>query len=252
MKVGDKYIIEIEEVIRRNGAPQIARVKGFNALVFDKYGLEKLEPYDGEKLYRKGYEEGHRTGMIDGVMNIKVDEVSYQRGYKDGQKDRDMDIPPSIDDAYNRGYKDAEKKHNSDLDYKAGLEDGRMEAWELVKRIESVPDKGGLTNAQIEEVFGRYWTSYSLYNEFSADEALDLYRQWEDRQKHDAEIKVGDEVVIDDKGRKAVVSRVLDNGLYNIVFFNGDTNCVDRCFIAKTGRHFDAIAEVLAELGGEE
>lgn len=26
MKVGDKYVIEIEEVIRRNGAPQIAEV----------------------------------------------------------------------------------------------------------------------------------------------------------------------------------------------------------------------------------
>ena len=66
---------------------------------------------------------------------VLVDELTtniykrgYDQGYKDGQKDRDMDIPPSIDDAYNRGYKDAEKKHNSDLDYKEGLEDGRMEA----------------------------------------------------------------------------------------------------------------------------
>lgn len=48
MKTGDKYIIEIEEVIKRNGAPQIARIKGFSTLVFDKYGLDKLEPYEND------------------------------------------------------------------------------------------------------------------------------------------------------------------------------------------------------------
>jgi len=176
MKVGDKYIIEIEEVIRRNGAPQIARVKGFNALVFDKYGLEKLEPYDGEKLYRKGYEEGHRTGMIDGVMNIKVDEVSYQRGYKDGQKDRDMDIPPSIDDAYNRGYKDAEKKYNADLDYKDGLEDGRMEAWECAKKINN------MTMDECEKVFGEYRYFGTIAHNLSASEATAKIKEYEQKQ----------------------------------------------------------------------
>lgn len=33
--------------------------------------------------YNKGYEEGHRTGEIDGVMNVKLDELSYQRGLDD-------------------------------------------------------------------------------------------------------------------------------------------------------------------------
>jgi hypothetical protein len=164
MKVGDKYIIEIEEVIRRNGAPQIARVKGFNALVFDKYGLEKLEPYDGEKLYRKGYDEGHRTGMIDGITNIKIDEVSYQRGYEHGKNDG-MTI-------------ESEKKHNSDLDYKDGLEDGRMEAWECARKISN------MTMDECEKIFGEYRYLATILPNVSASEAIAIIKEYEDKQKH--------------------------------------------------------------------
>lgn len=172
--------------------------------------------------------------------------------------------------------------NNADIDYKDGLEDGRIEAWECAKKIYK------MTAEEVITVFG----GCSNWVDYSVDEAIAKIKEYEDKQKHknivsriprakiitngnclicgkelsknrlflckecekkqDAEIKVGDEVVIDDKGRKAVVSRVFDNGLYNIVFYNGDTNCVDRRFIAKTGRHFDAISEILAELRGEE
>ena len=131
MKVGEKYIIEIEEVIRRNGAPQIARVKGFNALVFDKYGLEKLEPYDEEKVYRKGYEDGMKA-----------------------------------------------------------------------------------------------------------------------MQEQDAEIKVGDEVIFDNRVH-AVVFKIVDN-ICKALTVDGIVCDGNMRAYEKTGRHFDAIAEVLAELRGEE
>ena len=210
MKVGDKYVIEIEEVIRRNGAPQIARVKGFNTLVFDKCGLEKLEPYENAK--REIYLEGYNAGYGDGKSVVEMPEIDKR----------------DIADAYNKGLNDA---------------------WELVKRIESIPDKGGLTNAQIEEVFGRYWTSYSLYNEFSADEALDLYKRWEDKQKQYA-IQVGDEVYSDTFDDKGIVTHITAD---ICIICNGSTMMkVGTNGLHKTGRHFDAIAEVLAELRGEE
>lgn len=45
VKVGDKYIIELaEEVNLFDG--KIWRVKGFNSLVMDEYGLGKLKSYD--------------------------------------------------------------------------------------------------------------------------------------------------------------------------------------------------------------
>lgn len=185
MKVGDKYIIEIEEVIKRYGAPHIARIKGFNALVFDQYGLEKLKPYDGEDAYDKGLNE----------------------------------------------------------------------AWELVKRIESTPEDGGLMNEQIAEVFGQYWSSFELYNSFSAEEALDLYKRWEDKQKQDAEIKVGDEVYLSDENHTRVVTNIFEDseGVMAVQLSENGRWVADPIEeLHKTGRHFDAIAEVLAELRGKE
>lgn len=53
MKQGDKYIIEIAEVQTHyddNGNKYpLARIKGFSSLVFDEYGLGKLEKVEEEK-----------------------------------------------------------------------------------------------------------------------------------------------------------------------------------------------------------
>lgn len=65
-----KYIIEIEdEPFGRNDDPVIPhgmdelwRARGFNSLVFDKEGLRRLEPYDEQSAYQKGYEDGFREG----------------------------------------------------------------------------------------------------------------------------------------------------------------------------------------------
>ena len=50
--VGDKYIIEIDRLIKQPNGSVLFGVKGFNALVFDQYGLDKLEktgkPFDKE------------------------------------------------------------------------------------------------------------------------------------------------------------------------------------------------------------
>lgn len=68
-----KYVIEIEDVPFSkvhfddyNGAQNINlyRVKGFNALVFDKDGLDKLTLLDKEldEAFQKGLEEGKKQG----------------------------------------------------------------------------------------------------------------------------------------------------------------------------------------------
>lgn len=42
--VGDKFMIEIDKVVKgfSNDADKLYRIKGFNSLVFDEYGLDKL------------------------------------------------------------------------------------------------------------------------------------------------------------------------------------------------------------------
>lgn len=71
-KVGDKFIIEIAEIYENilNGIDALAtseplyKIKGFNSLVFDENGLDKLEkskeslPIPYSEAYRKGMNEG--------------------------------------------------------------------------------------------------------------------------------------------------------------------------------------------------
>ena len=73
-KAGDKFVIEIEEIYNGNLCKHerhmhLYRIKGFNSLVFDENGLEKLTPYDEIK---------HKMELID---ELKRDE--YNRGLND-------------------------------------------------------------------------------------------------------------------------------------------------------------------------
>ena len=63
VNIGDKYIIEVEEVYISaddskdcNSPSKLYRIKGFNSLVFDENGLSKIERADEEK--EKSYEDG--------------------------------------------------------------------------------------------------------------------------------------------------------------------------------------------------
>lgn len=49
-----KYIIEFEDAPFSDGRTHLYRAKGFNALVFDRAGLEKLTPYKGLEIRKMG------------------------------------------------------------------------------------------------------------------------------------------------------------------------------------------------------
>ena len=65
-KKGDKFVIEIESVIvDEKGKILLYTIKGFNALVFDQYGLDKLsQMVNGVDTYSKN--TGYAEGLIDG------------------------------------------------------------------------------------------------------------------------------------------------------------------------------------------
>lgn len=66
MKPGEKYIIEIDRVVK--GPRDIAFVKGFNALVFDQYGIDHLERYDDKKVRKtidNAVDAAYKRGMSD-------------------------------------------------------------------------------------------------------------------------------------------------------------------------------------------
>ena len=81
MKVHDKYVIEIEEIIRGYGnnpevedplgvCSPLARIKGFRTLIFDQDGLDKLTPYDPDEAYQRG---------LNDAWDL-ADDVSHNRG----------------------------------------------------------------------------------------------------------------------------------------------------------------------------
>lgn len=72
-KNGDRFIIEIEQVTSKKcysefnepTTTDIYHIKGFNSLVFDGYGLDRLtriDNYEKEKPYWKGYQDGYKDG----------------------------------------------------------------------------------------------------------------------------------------------------------------------------------------------
>lgn len=146
--------------------------------------------------------------------------------------------------AYDRGYKQGAEKDTAFEGYKQGL----LEAWECAKKILNMDEP------TIDDVFGEKVMLYKqIFEKYSASEVIYKIKKYEaEKEKRCSEIQVGDEVYFDDKGRKAVVTRVMDdNDLYNILFYNGDTNCVGRKFLAKTGRHYNGIENILYEMKGE-
>lgn len=79
-----KYIIEIEDApyMAEEGNTSIALYKavGFNSLLFDKNGLDKLAPYIADEAYEEGYtlaESKYRE------VRDQVEREAYQRGLDD-------------------------------------------------------------------------------------------------------------------------------------------------------------------------
>lgn len=62
MKVGEKYVVEIDEIIEGHDGTRLAKIKGFNSLVFDKNGLDKLEEVDEDAANELSYQFGMEDG----------------------------------------------------------------------------------------------------------------------------------------------------------------------------------------------
>ena len=63
--IGDKFIIEIDSKMTRNGERTIYGIKGFNSLVFDDEGLKRLTQMPDEIHQMK------EMAMVDGARILK-------------------------------------------------------------------------------------------------------------------------------------------------------------------------------------
>lgn len=87
-----KYIIEIEdEPFTKDGNAELFRVKGFNSLVFDRFGIEKLTPYEEKESEQGDFRVGDEVVDADGreayvlVPNINGKVVLLMKEYASPQ-----------------------------------------------------------------------------------------------------------------------------------------------------------------------
>jgi len=174
------------------------------------------------------------------VMNSTRNELifqlnkAYDKGYKDGKADKPcIDTEEAEEKAYNRGLNDAwdaaRKIHDGQIPY---------EAFGLDKT------GNGFT----------YASPLNWGETITAKEAIAKIKEYEEQQKQDAEIKVGDEVYSDAFDDKGIVTHITADKVACVcIICNGSTMMkVGVNGLHKTGRHFPQIAEVLAEMRGTE
>lgn len=161
-------------------------------------------------------------------------------------------IRTQFDKAYKSGYEDAKSElgknaidlahEESDRAYQQGLED----AWEAARKITK------MNLFVMGEIFGTVVSSQIAENN-TAQEVISKIKEYEEKQKQDTEIQVGDEVYSDAFDDKGIVTHITADKVACVcIICNGFTMMkVGTNGLHKTGRHFDAIAEVLAEMRGE-
>jgi len=182
----------------------------------------------------KDYEQLATNIMMTALGGVKAQiRKAYDKGYKDGKADTPFtDTEEAEEKAYNRGLNDA---------------------WECARKLVH-PRLGGYTEEQKQRIFGEYVSSDSILQNFSASEAITKIKEYEDKQKQDAEIKVGDEVTTK-RGSKGIVITDIPSALGDISVWLSTCTHVQlypKDKLTRTGRTFPQIAEVLAELRGTE
>lgn len=196
----------------------------------------------------KDYEE-----KVLNIMDNAKDHIKEQldRAYKSGYEDAESGlVKKAYKDGYEKAKSELEKKvialigEESDRTYQQGLED----AWEAAKKITlDKNDDVGLSLSEMAQIF--HTASYDkILKENTASEAIAKIKEYEEQQKQDT-IQVGDEVQSCDI--RYIVVRIRDNGTFEAIGACGTDEGLDLSKFHKTGRHFDAIAKVLAEMRGE-
>lgn len=164
------------------------------------------------------------------------------------------DVRTQIDRVYQKGYADAKSElgqnaidlahKESNRAYQQGLED----AWEAAGKIAK---DDGLPIHEVGQIFGTV-SFCRILKENTASEAIAKIKEYEEQQKQDAEIQVGDEIIDKTIGRAIVLSVRPCFEQMSVLTSDGSVfENLNICIGDKTGRTFPQIAEVLAEIRGE-
>ena len=115
-----------------------------------------------------------------------------------------------------------------------GSEITAEEAWELARKLVVLPEEGGYSGEEMNEIFG-YRFAHEIYENNTLTEAKEKIDAWEESQN----IKVGD-IVKDAWDRFAVVTFIESSSKIAIMYYDGDTlesTNIDK--FKKTGKRID-------------
>lgn len=134
------------------------------------------------------------------------------------------------------------------VEYNKGLEDGRNEAWEFVKKIKLPVDEGGISMVDLKLIFGTISVD-AILKDYTPQEALLKLEEYEkEQEKARQKIMVGDIVVLEGETRGVVMD---EDGVDNVAIFT-ENGCIEawmnKKYITKTGKHID-IQSILQQIG---
>ena len=252
-KVRDKFIIEISEAYAptvelaeqveentRDMSDNLYRIKGFNSLVFDENGLDKLEKYKNreENDYQRGLEDAWKVAkrIVCEVERggLKDDELQliFNTRYTDSVLEN---YSPSVAiekiKMYEEQKKDEVKVGNRVRTIKDIDKDGHSLFPVGTIGVISKIDDNGVYPYRIDAYDDFWWYSRDMFEVIKDDE-----------------INVGDEVYILDRNHPYIVTSVDSLGYISFFSQNGKWGGEHKSKLKKTGRHFPQIAEVLKQM----
>lgn len=150
----------------------------------------------------------------------------YDFGYEDGKADTPFtDTEEAEKKAYNRGLADS---------------------WNVIKKITRDDSVGGYSIEMMQELFG-HTCVYDITHNYTAEEAIAKIKEYEDKQKQDAEIKVGYEVYNIDRENKRIVTAIDGNKAIQLCS-NGKYTVDNIDTLRWTGREDLRIKKVLEKI----
>ena len=151
----------------------------------------------------------------------------------------------AYDKGYDKGYKDA--KELTDAEYLSGLD----KAWECARKILYSIAFGGYTCGELEKIFDieNMDDTVEIFKKFSASEAIDRIKKYEEEKKANNNFAIGDEIKrIDGSSDKYIFTKPVGAHYANVIAPDGSVAYIDPTKYRKTGRHFPQIAELLGQL----
>ena len=128
----------------------------------------------------------------------------------------------SKENVYQKGYEEGRN---------VGIKDGMCEAWEAARKI-------ALMDTETSENVTGYFGLFRIMENLTPMQAIEKLKAYEEKQKADDEINVGDEVR-SKRGWTAVVVKIDDGGLMLMDSSGAVGSYSDISKFSKTGRHFD-------------